>query len=446
MVSVKEELSTYQTEFLQRERELMELSPSWLMPVRKAAIARFGELGFPTTRDEEWRFTNVGPIANQTFTPAGDYPPSVTPEQVQPFLLNQDDAVRLVFLNGRYSLDLSDVSRLPNGVLVEPLAVSLERRPDQLQPHLTRYADFHDCPFAALNTALMGDGAFVRIEPGRVLDRPIQVLFVSTAPDEPLAVHPRVLIVADRDSQATVIETYAGLDESVYFANSVTELHVGVNARLDHYRLQLDSPNAYHVSTFGAWQDRDSTLRAGTYTFGGALVRNNVSPVLGAEGTYCSLNGLYVLQGRQHVDNHLRVDHAKPHGDSREYYKGILADEARAVFTGRIVVRKDAQKTDAKQTNMNLLLSEHAQVNSRPQLEIFADDVKCTHGATIGQLDEDAIFYLRARGIAREAARGIMTHAFAGEVLDEIRIEPLRAALETRLYDRLPHGEPIRKG
>jgi Fe-S cluster assembly protein SufD len=318
-----------------------------------------------------------------------------------------------------------------------------------LQDHFARHADYDTHAFTAMNTAFSSDGAVIRVPEGTMFDRPVHVLYVSVPGAGPQVSHPRGLIIAEPGSQITVIESYLGIetqsDTAAYFTNAVTEIVAGLNANVDHYKIVREQPNAYHVGTTHIRQDRDTTVTSAVITLGGALVRNDVTAVLDGEGAHCTLNGLYIMRDRSHVDNHLTVEHAKPHCDSRQYYKGVLDDHARAVFTGRINVHKDAQKTDAKQTNMNLLLSETAQVDTKPQLEIFADDVKCTHGATIGQIDEQAIFYLQSRGIDETTARGILLFAFANDCLQRVRPEPLQSRLREALYELLPQGDLLRE-
>lgn len=421
-------------------------SQDWLMPIRRQAIRRFAELGFPTTRDEEWRYTNVSPIANTAFELPGDDRPSVSPADVEPFRFDEAGCSLLVFVDGRYTPDLSSLKAMPKGVRVGSLAEAIRADRSLLEGHLTRHADYHDQAFAALNTAFMNDGAFVYVSSGIVVEAPIHLIFLSTANGRATMIHPRNLIVAESSSRVTVVETYAGLGEGLYFTNALTEMVVGENAVVEHYKVERESDRAYHISTRQAHQSRHSNLSSHTMTFGGQLVRNDINTMLDGEGANCMFNGLYVLNGSQHVDNHLRVDHAKPHCNSWEYFKGILDDRSRGVFTGRIIVREHAQKTDAKQSNMNLLLSRDATVDTKPQLEILADDVKCTHGATIGQIDENAIFYLRTRGISEPAARSILIHAFAGESIGQIRLAALRDQLQDCLSTRLPQGQALRLG
>ncbi|NUQ50046.1 MAG: Fe-S cluster assembly protein SufD, partial [Phycisphaerae bacterium] len=329
----------------------------------------------------------------------------------------------------------------PAGAVVLSLAEAIERHAGLVEPRLGRLVDYEDRSPAALNTALFRDGAFVHVGRGRVLERPIELVFVSTGDGGPSACFPRNLVIAEEGAQATIVERYVGLGEVATFTSTVTELIAGDGAVVDHYRIQAEPGHAFHYSLNRVQTGRSANVRSGTFTFGGRLVRNDAHATLEGEGGDCTLNGLFVTRGQQHVDSHLRVEHAAPRCHSWEYYKGILDERSSGVFTGRIYVHPGAQKTDAKQTNKNLLLSREARIDTKPQLEIFADDVKCTHGATIGQLDADAVFYLRSRGIAEAAARSLLVYAFAAESLDAIRVAPLRRQMLAMLLDRLPQGE-----
>ncbi len=430
--------------------------PSWIREIRKAAISRFSELGFPTTRLEEWKYTSVASIANVRFSRAEHARAGLTPEALALTTLEEVACAQLVFVNGHYSRELSSFRSLPEGVKAESLAKTLDSDPSSIEPHLARHASYHDHSFVALNTAFMNDGAFVYVPRGSVVEQPIHLLFVSTAPfdsaqdrpfdsaqDRPgtaVVSHPRNLVVLDDGSHAMIVETYIGLGSDVYFTNVVTEIVGGKNAVIGHYKLQRESEAAFHIATVQAHLDRSSNFSSHSIDLGGALVRNDVNAVLDGEGVECTLNGLYIVAGRQHVDNHTRIDHAKPHCSSRELYKGVLDGKSRGVFNGKIYVHKAAQKTDAKQTNKNLLLSQDAVINTKPQLEIYADDVKCTHGSTIGQLDQDAMFYLRSRGIGLAAARSLLTYAFASELVSRIKVEPMRTRLENLLLTRFRDG------
>jgi Fe-S cluster assembly protein SufD len=346
-----------------------------------------------------------------------------------------------VFVDGRYAPALSDLRSLPPGVTAASLAESLAARRDLVEPHLARSMDFQQDAFAALNTAFLGDGAFVHIPRGTVLAEPIHLLYVATPRAVPTITHPRNLVVAGEDSQAAVVEDYVSLGEGVSFSNAVTELVVGPNGVVSHYLIEREARQAFNVSSLRIQQGRSSNVASHSLLLGGALVRNNIHPVLAGEGCECLINGLFLANGRQHMDNYMKVEHAAPHCDSRQFYNGILDGRSRGVFHGRIIVHKAAQKTDAKQTNRNLLLSEEAQIDTKPQLEIYADDVKCTHGATIGQMDEDAIFYLRSRGIALASARALLLFAFANENLRRMKAEPVRRHLEALVTRWLPQGQ-----
>ena len=414
--------------------------PRWLQDLRERGAARFSALGFPTVREEEWRFTNVAPVATGEFRPADGNAPLA--EQQLAALIYGAAAHRLVVVNGRYRPELSRLKGLPAGVRAGSLAAAiggeLQADSEIIQRYLGQLADIGSRPFDALNTARLDDGAYVHIPEGVVLEHPLQVMFVSTGGGAAAATvsHPRFLIVADSRSEARVVETYVGTGDR-YFTNGLTEVFVGEHAILDHYKVQEESLEAFHIASMHVHASRGATFSSHSFALGGKLVRNDAVAILDGEGAECTLNGLYLADGDRLVDNHTTIDHAKAHCPSHEIYKGILGGRARAVFNGKIVVRPDAQKTNAKQTNRALLLSDSASINTKPQLEIFADDVKCTHGAAIGQLDEDAIFYLRARGMTFAEARDMLIHAFAGEILDRVRIVELKAALETELYAQL---------
>ena len=375
---------------------------SFLEHIREDAKQRFVDLGYPTTHDEDWRFTNVAPIARTAFVPAGRTGLLACP--------------------------------LPNGVEISKLS---EAPPELIEAHLARYASYQTNAFVALNTANFQDGLLIRIAKGAVIEEPIHLVFESAANGKPTASHPRTLIVAGADSQATIVETYSG-SGGAYFTNPVTEIVAGDHAVIDHYKLQTESDRAFHVSTLQVHVGRDTNFSSHSLSFGGALVRNDVNAVL-SEGSECTLNGLYLVAGEQHIDNHTSIDHAKPHAASHELYKGILDGKSSAVFSGKILVRKDAQKTDAKQTNKNLVLSEDAVINTKPELQILADDVRCTHGATIGQLDPEGIFYLQSRGIGLADARNLLIYAFARDIVDRIKVPSLRDRLEKLLLEKL-HG------
>jgi Fe-S cluster assembly protein SufD len=415
--------------------------PEWLSSVRRAGLDRFREAGFPAARDEAWKYTNVAPILKVPFASAAEAGPRRIDDFAAADLPGRSGA-QLIFVNGRYAPELSSVPPSGEGIEIASLREVLASRPESVEPHLARVARDGNA-FADLNSALLEDGAFVRIPAGAVVPEPIHLVFLSEPDLRPTISHPRNLVIAEPGSQAVVVESWIGTAGALYFTNAVTEVVVGEGAVLDFYKLERESVDAFHVATMEVLQNRDSTFTSHSITLGGALVRNDLNVRLGAPGAGCTLNGLFLGSGTQHLDNHTLIDHAQPHGTSRELYKGIMSGRSRGVFNGRIIVRQDAQKTDAMQTNKNLLLSKEALVNSEPALEIFADDVKCRHGSTIGQLDEAAMFYLRSRGIGEEEARALLVYAFASDVASRIRVAPLRAMVERHLGLRLTGGEGI---
>jgi Fe-S cluster assembly protein SufD len=425
-------------DFRRRAEVGAERDPKWLRSARERHLARFSEIGFPTIREEDWKNTNVSAIADTRFRPAATAA-AVPHEIVEPVEIVAETP-RAVFVDGRFSAERSSTAGLPDGVRVGSLARELSVSADRLRPYLTRARSETSPAFRAINAAMTEDGGLVWIPDGVVFDRPLQLIFVSTGVAQdggPSVSHPRSLIVVGRSSQVTVQEIYIGGDEKVYLTNAATELGVGDGAVLRHYRVQLESEQGYHVSTVESVQGPDSRYAACHVNLGGRLVRNELRSILDGKGASCTLDGLCLTRGRQHLDNHTVLDHAEPHCDSREVFKSILGGKSRSVFSGRIIVRPDAQKTDAKQSNPNLLLSTDALAHTRPQLEIYADDVKCTHGATIGRLDEGAIFYLRSRGIPSDEARRLLVEAFAAEILDKIEPGALRDFLHRTVRDRL---------
>ena len=414
--------------------------PAWLRPIRRAAIAELAEKGFPTPRDEEWRFTNIAPLTRLPFHLPSRFSANELPGDVLPRLpLTGLKTARLTFVNGQYAPQWSIVPpalchqiRNLAGVLAEggPAAALVEK---QFGQQSVRQQN----AFVSLNTAFFQDGAVIIVPRGAAWTDPVHLLFISTAAEAGTALHPRNFILAEEASKATVIESYASLSEAAYFTNTVTELRVGAESSIEHCKFQDESLASFHIGTLQARMGRNAFLISHSIATGSRLARNHIYTDLAAEGVQCLLNGLYLTQGDQLIDHFMIVEHAKPHCESHEYYNGILDDRSKAVFHGRILVRPDAQKTDAKQTNKNLLLSDEATVDTKPQLEIYADDVKCTHGATVGQLDPESIFYLRARGIGLERARRMLMQGFAGEIIDRIKFEPLRSELDGLIWRRL---------
>jgi Fe-S cluster assembly protein SufD len=409
----------------------------WLQKQRQEAFARFAETGFPTTHDEDWRFTSVAAVANTQFELGSRV--EIDEKQLEPFGVS-DFACRLVFVNGYFAPSLSRLPDLSKGVWVRNLAIDIDSAEGAVEDFFGKDLNFQRDSFAALNTALFEDGISIEIQPGVVAENPIYALFVTVPGATPTMNHPRNLIVAHENSQVTVVEDYVCLGEGVTFSNAATEVVAGDNAHVSHYMIVREGEQAYNFSTLRIQQGRHANVATHSLLLSGALVRNNVHPVLAGEGSECLINGLFMANGRQHMDNYMLVEHASPHCDSRQFYNGILNGQSHGVFHGRIIVHKDAQKTDAKQTNRNLLLSDDAQIDTKPQLEIYADDVKCTHGATIGQVDENALFYLRSRGLDEAAARHVLLLAFANECLDRMNSQQVRDHLEKLVVARLPEA------
>ena len=429
---------TYLESFEQFEKRAAGDAQPWLRTLRQEAFSRFSQLGYPTTHDEDWRFTSVTPISGTSFQLLRNGSSSVSPAMLEPFLI-PDVSGRLVFVNGHFAPALSEIPQIA-GVTVSGLAQALTARPGDLQQHLARYADFQQDAFLAVNTAFLDDGAYIEIRKGTVLKAPVHLLYVATGGKTPYMVHPRNLIVAGDHAEAHIVEDYVSLNPGVVFSNAVTELVAGENSTISHTMLEREDRQSYNISSLRIQQGRNSNTASHSVLLGGALVRNNVHPVLAGEGGDCLINGVFVGAGRQHLDNYMKVEHASPHCGSRQFYNGILADTSRGVFHGRIIVHKDAQKTDAKQTNRNLLLSDEAQIDTKPQLEIYADDVKCTHGATIGQIDDEQLFYLRSRGVPADQARNLLVYAFANECLERMHEGPTRTYLEGLVSRWLPQA------
>jgi len=431
----------YLSEFRRYRNNGATKNPPWLRQLRESAIASFQKLGFPTTRDEDWKYTSLDSITSVAFQRGNGVAKTVTADDISTLALADSARHRLIFINGQYFPHLSSLGALPVGIRVESIAETLQRNDDSLAPHLGRYARAREQAFVALNTAFMEDGAFVVVPKNCKLREPIHLIFVSLSNGESVASHPRSLVVVEDGGEARIVETYIGWGMGNYFVNPVTELVGGEGTLVDYYRLQREGIKGFHIGTLEVQLGRNCNLAAHAITLGGALVRNDVHAVLNGEGSECLLNGLYVLDGKQHVDNSTEIEHMKPKATSLELYKGILSGSARGVFNGKIMVHKDAQKTNARQTNKNLLLSADAMVNTKPQLEIYADDVKCSHGSTIGQLDRDALFYLRSRGLSRDDAQSLLTYAFASEVVARVKIDSMRQRLDDYLLTKFGRNQ-----
>jgi Fe-S cluster assembly protein SufD len=411
-------------------------APEWARSLRLSAITRFEALGFPTTKNEDWHYTSVAPIAEREFDLLAPPKHGVTAERLAPFTFGASGWHTLVFVNGRFDAALSRAAGLPEGVTLLPLRRAYDELPLLVEQYLGKVAAYEGQTFTALNTAFLDDGAVLHVGKEVEVEHPIHLLFVTDAGRGAGTSQPHNLIVLDRFAKATVIESYAGLHDAAYFTNAVTEAVVGDGATLTHLKLQLESREAYHVGTLDVRQARDSHLVSFSFATGAALSRTNVYTELRGEGCGATLNGLYLGDDEQHIDHQTRIEHVEPNCYSREHYKGILDGSAHGVFNGKVYVHPAAQKTDGKQTNNTLLLSEKAQIDTKPQLEIFADDVKCTHGATVGRIDETALFYMKSRGIDARTARDLLTYAFAADVLETIEQREVREGLEAATLAR----------
>ncbi|MEO6419288.1 MAG: Fe-S cluster assembly protein SufD [Polyangiaceae bacterium] len=416
----------YQAELEARQGRQGE--PRWLRELRSDAMARFAALGFPSRKSEAWKYTRIEPIVKTRFDIASLEELGLAEDHVLDGVPDIP-GTRLVVANGRFAPHLS--RRSSDDVVATGIFEALDH--PKLRAHFGRHAPFEAQSFTALNTALTEGGAFVFVGPGVIAREPIHLVSLEIAEDVPLFSHPRNVIVVGEGSHVTIVESYLGL-RGVTFGNAVTELVVGPGATVDHYTFARTGDAAFHIGTLQVSLERGSEFSSHAVAIGGAILRSSIHVDFEGEDARCSLDGLYVASRRQHVDHRTEVDHAKPRCTSRELYKGIVDDSGRAVFNGRVIVRPNAQKTDATQKNQNLILSDRAVVDTKPQLEIFADDVKCAHGAAVGQLDEDALFYLRSRGIAANDARRILVRAFADEVLARMTLVPFRAAVEGALF------------
>ncbi len=403
--------------------------------IRKDAISAFSELNFPTLKDEEWKYTNISPLLNHNFIPSKGAA-KLTHDDIRKFLFDNIKDNYLVFVNGFYTEELSSLQKIAKGVIVKNLAKAIEENSDIVDKYFSKYASFNGQIFTSLSTAFTNEGAFIYIPDGKIVEEPIHILFITDSTNKKIFSQPRNLFVAGKNTQVTIIEHYISLDDSTYFTNTVTEFIAGENSIVDHIKLQEESKNAFHIARMEVGQERSSNFTSHSISLGAAIARNDFNSKFNDVGGECTMNGLFLTDGSQLFDTHTLIDHAKPHCNSHEHYKGILDDKSRGVFNGKVIVRQDAQKTNAFQENNNIILSDEALVNTKPQLEIFADDVKCSHGATIGQLDEEAMFYLKTRGIGKDTAKTILIHAFASDVLTSIKIKEVRDYLEEILNQK----------
>lgn len=409
---------------------------AWFDRLRRTSLERFEELGFPTVKDEEWKYTNVAPIARMDFNSSAPVDAAADNELIDLGVVEARES-QLVFVNGRLRNDLSSLAALPEGVVAIDLAEAITdtRVKEMVWKHLAQEADYVVEGFVALNTALMSQGAFVLIPKGVTVTVPLHLQFISDGAER--SSFPRVLLIAEENSSATLIESYVSTNEAQYFTNAVVEIVLKDGAKLEHYKVQRESPKSFHIATTAADLGAAASYDSTTITFGAQLSRHEINVRMDHEGAECWVDGLYVVTTDQHADTHSLIDHRKPHCTSHQLYKGILDGKSRAVFNGKVLVRHDAQKTDAMQTNKNLLLSNDARVDTKPQLEILADDVKCAHGAAVGQISEEELFYLEARGIHTDLARNLLTYGFAEEVIGKIKIDSIRAQLDEAVLNRL---------
>jgi Fe-S cluster assembly protein SufD len=441
MIELLDKASPFAEHFKQRHTELASAGPSALQAVREKALKAWQQVGFPTHKDEEWKYTSLRDLAEGSYAPS--YAADVCLDELESLAVGSIGQILLTFVNGRFSPGLSDLSHLPHGVKVCSLQDAIQNDWSLVEPHLTKIGTLegklgstNDERFSNLNTAFLAQGAFVHVPRGVVVEDPVHILYLHRGDKGEFVTHPRTLIVAEEASQVKLLESYVGL-EGKYFTNAVTEVFVARNAMVEHVRFQQETRGAFHIGLLAIHQEADSTYTSYNTSFGAQIGRTDVNLWLNGEHTESRLDGVYVASGTQVLDNKTRIDHAKANCHSFEVYKGILAGRGTGVFNGKIFVYEDAQKTDAKQTNQALLLSPTATINTKPQLEIFADDVKCTHGATVGQLRKDAMFYLRARGIPEKEAKALLVYAFAADVLERISVESIREALEKVLYKKL---------
>ncbi len=440
MVQTRSGIARYRSDF--EAAEAASTGAAWLGDLRHAAFARFEDLGFPTARrgNERWKYTNVGPIARSAFE-RPDSPGAATASDLGRLVPHDPSWTALVFVDGFFSQELSSAGANGNGARTGSLAEAAASDGELVRGHLAKSADVGSDGFIALNTAFASDGAFVHVPDGASLDAPVHLVFLSTERDAPTVTHPRTLVVAGEGSRFTLIESYVSESGSAYFTNAATEVSMAAGSAVRHYRYVVEGESAYHVGVTRVHQLDDSEFTSTALETGAGLLRNDVHVALDAPGSSCYLNGLYMTQRSQFVDNHINVDHLKPHGTSDQYFKGILGGRSRAVYSGRVVVHRGAQKTNAQQKDLNLLLSRGAEVDTKPSLEIYADDVTCGHGATAGAVAEDALFYMRSRGIDLPTARALLIRGFASEIIDTIETEALREFVDGVFAGAIPSIE-----
>lgn len=423
-------INHYLDEYKRVEKKLTGNDLPWLKQIREAGLEKFATQGFPTFHDEDWKYTNVTPITKRNFNFSTKTETTLNPEPLKQINL---DCYRLTFVNGHFAEGLSQISDLPAGTIITNLATAIKEHPKAIKKYLGKTTNNSTDSFIALNTSFINDGACILLPRDTILNKPIELRFINTTTQELYFAPIRNLIVAEENSQVIIIENYFSLNESIGFTNVVTELVLNQQAHAEHYKLLQENEHTFHISTLQVHQKSKSCFTSNSFACGGTLVRSDTNVALTDEYAECTLNGLYLVHSHQHIDHHTFIDHAKPHGISRESYKGVIAEKGRAVFNGKVLVQQGAFKTDAQQANKNLLLSADAEIDTKPQLEIYADDVKCAHGATVGQLDETSLFYLQSRGIPKDEAHKILIYAFAREIIERIPLQPIREVLQTKL-------------
>ena len=444
-MSISPAVAQYLESFEERRGELPGRDRRWLQQVREAAIARFRDLGFPGPRNEDWKYTRTAPLERQPFRPGTRAADDIEDAEVERcFGRIPAGCCRLVFVDGRLSTKHSAFDDAGEGVVVTGMRDALDCPPVTLKNHFGRYAAREDFPFAALNTAFVDDGAFIHLCRRASTRNPIHLLFISTGREPDVVSHPRVLVIAEVASRARIVEHHVGTGAgSRCFNNAVSEVVLEAGACVEHYKAQLEGDNTFHIASIEVHQADDSHFTSHLTSLGGRLVRHDINVRMVAPQARCNLQGLYLASGRQHMDFHTRIDHLEPHCTSNEVYKGVLDGRARGVFNGRVIVHPGAQKSDAHQANDNLLLSPHVEIDTKPQLEIYADDVKCSHGATVGQLDESMLFYLRTRGIEETSARALLTFGFLEQMLEPVPVPWLRETLARSIAARLPGADRL---
>ncbi len=422
----------YLSRFKDFENSLNGESAKPIHKLRKEAIENFSLLNFPTTHDEDWKYTSIAPLLSHNFKPS-DGISHLDENKIKKFLQYKFTTNVLIFVNGKFVKRLSKTKNLPQGVIADNMASAISSNSPVIKEHFNKYANNKEQIFTALSTAFTTDGAFIFVPDGKIVEEPIHILFITDSKGEKILTQPRNLLVAGKNSQVSIIEHYASTNDDIYFTNVITEIAAGEDSVIDIVKLQEESINSFHICRVEVNQERGSNFTSHSISLGGEIARNDINARFNDQGSECTLNGLYLLKGKQLYDSHTMIDHAKPYCNSHEHYKGILDDKSRGVFNGKVLVRQDAQKTNAFQENKNIILSDDALVNTKPQLEIFADDVKCSHGATVGQLDNDSLFYLKSRGIGKEKALSILIHAFASDIIKSIKAETVKNYLENIL-------------